>query len=46
MLRMSNEFFFIFDQLYLMTLMSSGDWKGVIFHSFDSSVMWCEQFCP
>ena len=38
--------FFRFDRLYLMTHVSSGDGKGVIFLSFDSSFMWCEQFCP
>ena len=32
--------------LYLMTDVSSGDRKGVIFLSFASSLMWCEQFCP
>ena len=43
-LRMLNELFSIFDWLYLITDVSSGDGKGVIFISFDSSFMWCEQF--
>ena len=38
--------FFHFDRLYLLTDVSPGDRKGVIFLSFDSSSMWCEQFCP
>ena len=42
---MRNELFFIFDQLYLMTDVSSGDRKGVIFLSFDSSFICCEKFC-
>ena len=29
-----------------MTHVSFGDGKGVIFLSFHSSFMWCEQFCP
>ena len=38
---------FHFDWLYLMTHVSSGDGKGgVIFLSFDSYFMWCEQLCP
>ena len=37
--------FFHFDRLYLMTHVSFGDERGVIFPSFDSSFMWCEQFC-
>ena len=36
--------FFIFGQLNLMTHVSSGNGKGVIFLSFDSSFMWCGQF--
>ena len=36
----------IFDRLYLMTHVSSGDGKGVIFLSFGSSLMWREQYCP
>ena len=43
---MRNEISFIFDRLYLLTHVSPGDRKGVIFLSFDSSSMWCEQFCP
>ena len=43
---MRNELFSIFDQLCLMTPVSSGDGNGVIFLTFDSSFMWCEQFCP
>ena len=34
--------FFIFDRLYLVTDMSYGDGKGVIFLSFASSFMWYE----
>ena len=45
-LRMRNKLFFIFDRLSLMTHVSSGDGKGVIFLNFDSSFMCCEQFCP
>ena len=41
-----RAFLFIFDRLYLMTRVSSGDGKYVIFLSFDSSFMWCENFCP
>ena len=37
--------FFIFDRLYLLAHVLFGDRKGVIFLSFDSSFMWCEQFC-
>ena len=37
--------FFIFDRFYLVTPVSSGDGKGVIFLSFDSSFTRCEQFC-
>ena len=44
-LPMPNELFFIFYRLYLMTHVSSGDEKGIIFLSSDSSFMWCEQFC-
>ena len=44
-LRMRNELFFILDWLDLMTHVSSGNGKGVIFLSFGSSFMWCEQFC-
>ena len=44
-LHMRNEPIFIFDRLYLMTHVSSGNGKGVIFRSLDSSFMWCEQFC-
>ena len=44
-LRMRKEFF-IFDQLYVKTHLSSGDGKSVIFLSFDSFFMLCEQFCP
>ena len=43
-LRMGNEVLFYFYRLYLMTHMSSGDGKDVIFLSFDSSFMWCEHF--
>ena len=39
------SFFLHFDRLYLMTHVSSEDGKGLIFLSFDSSFMWCEQFC-
>ena len=42
----ATSFLSIFDCLYLMIHVSSGDRKGVIFLSFDSSFMWCEQFCP
>ena len=42
----ATSFSFIFDRLYPMTDVSSGDGKGVIFLSFASSFMWCEQFCP
>ena len=42
-LRMRNDLFFIFDRLYLLTYVSSEDGKSVIFLSFDSSFMWCEQ---
>ena len=45
-LRMRNEFYFIFDWLYLMTDVSHGDGKGIILLRFASSLMWCEQFCP
>ena len=45
-LRMGNELFFIFDWLYLMTYVSSGDGEGVICLGFYSSFMWCRQFCP
>ena len=45
-LRMRIELFLIFDRLYLMTHVSSGKGKGVIFLRFDSSFMWCEQFFP
>ena len=38
--------FLIFDRLCVMTHASSGYEKGVIFLSFDSFFMWCEQFCP
>ena len=41
----ATRFSFIFDRLYLMAHVSSGNGKGVIFLSFDSSFMWCEQFC-
>ena len=41
---MRKDLFLIFDQLYLMTHVSSVDGKGVIFLSFDSSFMWCENF--
>ena len=44
--QMRNELFSIFDQLCLMTPVSSEDGKGVISLTFDSSFMWCEQFCP
>ena len=37
--------FFIFDLLYFMTHVSSGNRKGVILLSFDSSFIWCERFC-
>ena len=40
-LRMRTNFSFIFDLLYLMTHVPSGDEKRVIFLSFDSSIMWC-----
>ena len=42
----TTSFLFIFDRLYLMTHVLSGNGKGVIFLSFDGSFMWCEQFCP
>ena len=45
-LRMRKELFFIFDRLYLVTDVSYWDGKGVIFLSFASSFIWCEQFCP
>ena len=45
-LHMRNEFFFVFDRLYLMTHVSSEGGKGVIFLCSNSSFMWCEQFCP
>ena len=45
-LHMHNKFFFIFDWLYPIIHVSSGNGKGVIFLSFDSSFMWWEQFCP
>ena len=45
-LHMRNAFFVICDRLYLMTNVSAEDGKGVIFLNFDSSFMWCEQFCP
>ena len=45
-LPMHNGLFSIFDQLYLMTHVLPGDEKGVIFLAFDSSLMWCKQFCP
>ena len=35
--------FFIFDQMFLVTDVSYGDWKGVIFLSFASLFTWCEQ---
>ena len=38
--------FFMFDRLYLMTDVPSGDSKGVIFLNFDSSFMSCEHFSP
>ena len=38
----ATSFFHFGSVLYL----SSGHGKGVIFLSFDSSFMWCEQFCP
>ena len=44
--RTRSELFFILDWFYLMTDVWSGDGKGVTFLSFDSSFMWCEQFCP
>ena len=42
----ANELFFIFYRLYLMTDVSYGDGEVVILLSFDSSLMFCEQFCP
>ena len=44
-LRMHNELFFIFDRLYLLTDESYEDGKDVIFLTFASSFVWCEQFC-
>ena len=42
----AKSFFFIFDRLYLVTDVSYGDGKGVIFLNFASCLMRCEQFCP
>ena len=42
---MRNELFRIFDWLYLLTDVSYGDRKGVIFRSFAGSFMWHEQVC-
>ena len=43
-LRMRNERFFIFERLCLVTDVSYGDGKGIIFLNFASSLIWCEQF--
>ena len=45
-LRIRKKLFSFFIGWYLVTDVSYGDGKGVIFLSFASSFMWCKQFCP
>ena len=42
----AHRVFSIFDRLFLMTHVSSGEGKGAIFLTFDSSFVLCGQFCP